>query len=206
MSEEQAASVAPERIPWSILVAVVLAWFGLWYLTPGLLSDGAGRLVTDDAALSTLFETVLALMLAIGLVLAHRGYSRELFARSRTCWFYALPIATAIALPFHYGLELPVALYLFWMTVSVFWQDYLTFGLLQKYLAERLTTSMVLIASAVIFWAGHAIFLPDAFAPTQGLPSLAILALGLVLASLRIWLTTLHVILALHLTFYFVFA
>ncbi len=122
------------------------------------------------------------------------------------CLAYAIPLIAGIALPFHYGLEYPVALYMFWMTVSVFWQDYLTFGLLQKYLAERIPTWAVLVASAVIFWAGHAVLLPDKFAPVHLLPSLAILALGFVLASLRVRLGTLHLILALHLAFYFTLA
>ncbi len=181
-------------------------WFGLWYLTPGLLDNGVGALFTDDDATTVLIETVVALVLAMMLVLLHRRYNRELFARDWSVWLYALPLAAGIVLPFHYGLSLPVALYMFWMTVSVFWQDYLTFGLLQKYLAERFPTWVVLVASAVIFWAGHALFLADKFAPTQLLPSLAILALGFVLASLRVWLGTLHLILALHLGFYFIFA
>jgi membrane protease YdiL (CAAX protease family) len=92
------------------------------------------------------------------------------------------------------------------MTVSVFWQDYLTFGLLQEYLGERLPTGPVLVLSAVIFWAGHVLFLPDKFAPIHVLPSLAILALGFALASLRVRLRSLHLILALHLGFYVVFA
>lgn len=188
-----------------MLVAVVV-WFGLWYLTPGLLSNGVGSLFTNDVAVSVLVETVIVLVIAVILVLLHRRYNRELFARDWTVWLYALPLVAGVALPFHYGLEFPVALYMFWMIVSVFWQDYLTFGLLQKYLAERFPTWAVLVASAVIFWAGNALFLPDKFAPVHVLPSLAILALGFVLASLRVWLGTLHLILALHLGFYFIFA
>lgn len=93
-----------------------------------------------------------------------------------------------------------------WMAVSVFWQDYLTFGLLQSYLGERLPAWGVIVASAIVFWLGHALFIPDRFAPIHWLPSLAILVLGLALASLRVWLKSLHLILALHLSFYFLFA
>ena len=196
----------PGRPPWAAVIVAVLVWFGLWYLTPGLLSNGVGSRFTTDDATSVLIETVLALVTVVALVLLHRRYNRELLARSWSIWTYALPIAFGIALPFHYGLSLPVALYMFWMTVSVFWQDYLTFGLLQKYLAERLPTWVMVLGSAVIFWTGHALFLPGRFGFTEPLPSLAMLALGLILASLRVWLKTLHLILALHLTFYFIFA
>lgn len=196
---------ARPRSWWAVLVAVIV-WFGLWYLTPGLLSNGVGSLFTDDPVASVLIETVLALLLAVVLVVTHRRYNRVLFARSWSIWLYVLPVALAIALPFHYELILPVFLYMAWMTVSVFWQDYLTFGLLQSYLGERLPIWGVIVASAVIFWLGHALFIPDRFAPANWLPSLAILALGVALASLRVWLKSLHLILALHLSFYFVFA
>lgn len=191
-----------QPLPWWALLLAAVAWFALWYLTPGLLSDGVGHLFTDELAVSVLIETVLAVVL----VLTHRRYNRVLFARSWSLWLYVLPAVLAIALPFHYELILPVFLYMVWMTVSVFWQDYLTFGLLQSYLGERLPVWGVIVASAVIFWIGHALFIPDRFAPTNWLPSLAILALGFALASLRVWLKSLHLILALHLSFYFAFA
>lgn len=195
-----------EPLPWWAILIPCVVWFGLWYVTPGLLSNGLGSLFSDDMATQVLIETVLALILAVVLVLAHRRYNRVLFARSWSIWLYGLPLVLAIALPFHYELILPVFLYIAWMTVSVFWQDYLTFGLLQSYLGERLPAWGVIVASAVIFWLGHALLIPDRFAPTNWLPSLAILALGFVLASLRVWLRSLHLMLALHLSFYFIFA
>ena len=194
------------RRAWWLIVATVVGWFALWSLTPGLLSNGVGHLVTDDLAISVGIETLLAAVLAVILVLTHQRFNRVLFARSWSVWLYALPLILAIALPFHYGLVLPVFLYIVWMTVSVFWQDYLTFGLLQSYLGQRLPTWVVVAATAVIFWLGHALFIPERFGITNWLPSLAILVLGLVLASLRAWLKTLHLILALHLSFYFLFA
>lgn len=204
-AEPGTARERPGAPPWVVFAAAVL-WFGFWYLTPGLVSYGAGSILTEDPATSVLIETILTLVLAVILVSTHRRYNRVLFARSRSLWLYAVPLILTIALPFHYELVLPVALYLFWQAVSVFWQDYLTFGLLQSYLGEHLPRWGVLIVSAVMFWLGHVIFLPDHFAPTNVLPSMAILALGFVLASLRIWLGSLHLILALHLAFYFVFA
>ncbi|MDN5653819.1 MAG: CPBP family intramembrane metalloprotease, partial [Kocuria sp.] len=53
------------------------------------------------------------------------------------------------------------------------------FGLLQSYLGERLPAWGMIIASAVVFWLWHAPFIPGRFAPTNWLPSLAILALHL---------------------------
>ncbi|WP_181034549.1 hypothetical protein [Arthrobacter sp. 08Y14] len=185
------------------LVLVSAIWLGLWYLTPGLLANGAGKLFTTDPDVSILIETILALIIVIVLLLAHPRYNRDLFARSWSRWLYALPLGLAFTVPFRYELEAPAALYMFWMTVPVVWQNYLTFGLLQCYLRERLPPWGVLVASAVMFWLGHAVFLPQSFAPVNVLPSLSILALGFVLASLRLALKTLHLNLTLHLSFYF---
>lgn len=205
MTQAPASIVRAGPRPWWVVIVAVVVWFGLWSLTPGLLANGVGHLLTDDLAASVLIETALAAVLAVVLVLTHGRYNRVLFARSWSVWLYVLPAALAITVPFRYELILPVFLYMAWMTVSVFWQDYLTFGLLQSYLGERLPAWGVIVASAVVFWLGHALFIPDRFAPANGLPSLAILALGFVLASLRVWLRSLHLILALHLSFYFVF-
>lgn len=142
---------------WAVVIAAVAAWFGLWYLTPGLLGNGVGRLFTDAPEVALLIEIIFALAIAVALLLAHLQYNRDLFARSRTIWFYTLPLIAGIALPLHYDMKLPIALYMCWWIVSVFWQNYLTFGLLQRYLAKRLPIWAVLGASAVIFWAGHAL-------------------------------------------------
>lgn len=201
------ASVADGRLrSWWVVAIAIVVWFGLWALTPGLLSNGVGHLVTDDLAGAIAIETGVVLVAVSALVLTHKRFNRVLFARSWMLWLYALPLVLAIALPFHYDLILPVLLYMVWMTVSVFWQDYLTFGLLQSYLGQRVPAWAVIVLSAVIFWLGHVLFIPERFGFQNWLSSIAILLLGFVLASLRAWLKTLHLILALHLSFYFLFA
>jgi hypothetical protein len=117
-----------------------------------------------------------------------------------------VPLGLAVALPLHYTLAYPVGLYMAWMTVSVFWQDYLTFGLLQCYLRRRLPVWAVLVISAVMFWTGHLLFIPHRFGIANPLASLAILALGFTLGGLRLRLRSIRLILALHLAFYFLFA
>lgn len=92
------------------------------------------------------------------------------------------------------------------MTVSVFWQDYLTFGLLQIYLGERMSAWVTVPLVAVVFYLGHAILLPDRFAPPNLLPALGILGVGLACALVRARFKALHPILALHAAFYLVFA
>lgn len=191
---------------WWVSVVACVVWLALWYLTPGLLSDGVGSWFSDDLDVAVLIECAVAVVVAALLLLTHRRYGRVLFARSRLTWFYALPVVLTVALPFHYELAAPVGVYLVWMTVSVFWQNYLTFGLLQSYVGERLPTWATIAVVAGMFWLGHALFLPDSFAPTNVLASSAMLALGTLFALLRARLGTLHLLLVLHLSFYFVFA
>lgn len=188
------------------LASISIIWFGLWCLTPGLLDvDHVGSSVVDDQTVLVVGSSVVAVF-AVALVLLHRRYSRVLFAGSRQLTWYALPLAAAMVLPTHYHIDLPIVLYLCWTTVSVFWQDYLTFGLLQSYARDLLPVPVSIMAVTALFYLGHALLLPAKFSPTHPLASLGIVALGAALALLRHKLTTMHAILCLHLTFYFIFA
>ena len=55
------------RPSWRTLLLVPVVWLGLWYLPPGLLADGAGKLLTTDIDTSILIETILALIVVVGL-------------------------------------------------------------------------------------------------------------------------------------------
>lgn len=190
---------------WWTLGAAVLVWIVLWYFTPGLHQNGIGALVADENA-SILLESTVALLILLLVALLHRRRTRQLLAPSRQLALYAIPSVLALALPFHYGMPLPLALYMLWMSVSVLWQDYLTFGLLQSYCRERLSGPASVLLVAVVFYAGHAIVIPHRFAPPHWLPALGILAMGVVFAAIRERSGTLHLLLALHLGFYFLFA
>lgn len=179
-------------------------WFALFALTPGLLADGPGALLSRDVDLRLAAETVLVVVLAVALMCAFRRESRILFARGRTMWALALPAAALVALPFHYALPRPLLLYVVWMAASVLWQDYLTFGLLQSSVRRILPAWGSVLAVGALFMCAHLVYLPDRF--FSPLPALAMLALGIVLALLRSWTGTLHVVLALHLSFYYLFA
>ncbi|WP_344225881.1 hypothetical protein [Microbacterium binotii] len=62
----------------------------------------------------------------------------------------------------------------------------------------------ILFAVGALFMCVHLVYLPDRF--VSPLPALAMLVLGIVLALLRSWTGTLHVVLALHLSFSYLFA
>lgn len=44
------------------------------------------------------------------------------------------------------------------ISITVFWQDYLTFGIFQTFLAERISQNTAACLVAVVFLAGHAVF------------------------------------------------
>lgn len=182
----------------------VPVWFGFFALTPGLFANGPGALLSDDIDLRLIAETVLVVVLTVALTLVFRRESRNLFARGRMMWCFALPAAALVALPFHYALPRPLLLYVVWMAASVLWQDYLTFGLLQTFLRRILPGWGSVLGVGVLFMCVHLVYLPERF--FSPLPALAMLILGAVLALLRSWTGTLHVVLALHLSFYYLFA
>lgn len=184
---------------------IIGLWLCLWYLTPNLHSYGIGSQITNNGELSIFIETIIALILAIILMYFHQRYNQQLFKWSKIVYFYTVPLVLAVLLPLYYNLSLPVYLYVFWMSISVFWQDYLTYGLLQNYLNEQLPKWIVVLLVSVTFYIGHAVFLPHKFAPVHILPSLGILCFGAFLAFLRMKLKTLHLILILHISFYFIF-
>lgn len=188
-----------------MLFLATATWIVLWHLTPGLHAHGLGLFAAGPVA-ATLIETLAASVIVVVIALFHGRYNRFLFARSKQLCLYLLPAVLALVLPFHYALPLPVLVYMVWMTVSVFRQDYLTFGLLQSYLAERLPGWATTPIVAAVFYLGHAIVLPDKFAPPQWLPALGILGMGSACAVVRARLRTLHAVLALHLASYFVVA
>ena len=104
------------RGPVAARVAVPLvsaaAWLALWGLTPGLLANGVGSLLTDDPSAQVLIESALALAVLLVLSAVFARATREAFAPTRLRWAYALPLVLVAVLPLHYDLDLPVGVYL----------------------------------------------------------------------------------------------
>ena len=88
------------------------AWLALWGLTPGLLANGVGSLLTDDPSAQVLIESALALAVLLVLSAVFARATREAFAPTRLRWAYALPLVLVAVLPLHYDLDLPVGVYI----------------------------------------------------------------------------------------------
>lgn len=192
------------------LIIAVLAWFCLWSLVPALMSWSIGSWLSSDDTVSMLVDIAIAALVLMVLFLTHQKFNKQLFKAQKTRWLYVLPEIALLAIPLRVGgidgdiFGNPAWLYVLMMTASVAMQQYLTFGLLQSYLGEKLSTPLTIMLTTLVFYLGHALFLADKFALMYPLNALFIVVLGVLFASIREKTGTLHANLALHLAFYFV--
>lgn len=198
-------SAAESRMRGPLTVGVALiAWFVLFGATVWIgLSFWLFESLLDDEPAALVAGALLDLALLVPLALTHREWTRDLFAvRSRTPTILGAALVVAGALvPLHYHLSPPVGVYLFIMPVSVLWQNYITFGLLQGYLRQHVSRLWTVIVLVVVFTAGHVIWIGGfyerpAFVLTP--------VMALLFAYLRERTETLHWLLFIHLMFYFV--
>lgn len=91
------------------------------------------------------------------LAYTHQDLTRKTFQvkQKQLFWLYVILILAAISLPWHYHwTDLPVTYYLLFTTVSVIWQDYLTFGLFQRYLQQELSFKWQIVFFIVFVYIG----------------------------------------------------
>lgn len=183
-----------------------LVWLLAWQVTPGLRSAGPFSGVFELREQQLAAETALAALCSVVAVLALPGHRARVLGPSRLRRWYVVPLVLALVLPLHYQGTLPVGLYIVWMAVSVFWQDFTTFGVLQSVLSDRLRGTWAVVITATMFAIGHAALVRAKFAPPHWLPLLGILVLGVVFAAIRQRTGSIHLLLLLHLSVYFAFA
>jgi membrane protease YdiL (CAAX protease family) len=161
-----------------------------------------GKFFTEPWA--TLWAAVFNLAWLAPLFALHRAPNQKLFARTRTApWLYLALVILGAAVPFHYHMSLPAGVYLFFMTVSVFSQDYITFGLLQTYLRDTMPAPVATALITVLFTAVHLLYLPH-FRTQWGMV-LLVAAMAAVFSALREKTKSIHWVIFIHLAFYFIF-
>lgn len=156
-SKQQNTSVA--------VIAACVLWFALWLFVPGMHWTPLNLWFDDPVTLTLLETAVTVIVIAITLYVTRRRARQILGIDQIHPAWWLLPLVLAIAVPLAYHLELPPYVYVVWMAVSVFWQQYLTYGLLQPYLVQRLGVMPGSILTIVMFYLGHAIVLPQQFLP-----------------------------------------
>ena len=141
----------------SIFIAVVV-WITVWAATQGLFMSDVLRNLPWDVNISYIVATVWVLTVAITTLVALPKYKKTSLPKSKLLWLYTVPLTALILLPLHYSLALDIRVYIPMIIITVFWQDYLTFGILQPALAKRLSPNQAAIMTAVVFVFGHVLF------------------------------------------------
>lgn len=95
------------------------------------------------------------------------SYRKKVLPKSVLLWLYTIPATLLLMLPGHYHLALYFPVYIFMILVMVFWQDYVTFGLLQSHLETKVSANIAAIMTAFLFLLGHMVFPIDHLADPQ---------------------------------------
>ena len=120
-------------------------------------------------------------------------------------WYLALYAVLALAgalVPLHYHLALPVGVYIGFVSVSVVWQNVITFGLLQHYMRRSFSLGATMAMLALLSLGAHLLFIPRFY--KQPVNVLLVLVLAPLFALLRERTGRLHWLIFIHLLLYFI--
>jgi|JI6StandDraft_1071083.scaffolds.fasta_scaffold175211_2 hypothetical protein len=192
---------------WAAAVIASVAWLIIWIFTQGLfMSESLMKIIPLETNVSILLATsYVAVILAISLVV-FKKYNKKFLARTNLLYLYILPLILVGLLPFHYHLALPLSIYIFMIVVTVFWQDYLTFGIVQTYVQTTLTPTLSLFIVALLFTLGHFTFLISSFSSAYIPGLIALFCVSALFAWFRKHFGNIYIINVLHLSFLLMFA
>ena len=187
------------------LILAIVTWFLLFGLTVKLgLSDAFFSLLPWSG--SVIIGGSLLNIILFWFIIKKTEEMALLFSMSdRKIWLlYLILFFAAITVPCHYHWELPVWQYLLFVTVSVFWQNLVTFGLFQNALKKLLSQKGVYLLLPIIFLLGHITFIPNFL--TEKSPVVVILTpvMALLFSYLREKTGHLHWLIFIHLLLYFI--
>lgn len=183
---------------WSVLAGVA-AWGLVWVCTQGIFLAELPLKLPGGVNVVTLVATAWVLVVTIVCLVALPAYRRESLPRSKWLWLYVLPAVLLAFLPQHYVFAPDVWVFMIMIIVTVFWQDYLTFGVLQPFLSRRMSPTWAVVVTTIVFFAGHVVFSPGDIADPQ---MLLIASAGLVFALSRRFTGAVYLANVIHLSFY----
>lgn len=184
---------------------IIVSWFFLFSLTVQVgLSTRFFRLFLS-ADIEPLAGAILNIGLLILLMRFYRKWTKQLFEIKAKYIYglYAILVIAVATIPLHYHMKLPVFVYMVFIPISVLWQNYITFGLLQKYLRTYVSKVLTIVIIAICFVIAHIILIPN-FATTPALIILTII-LAVLFTYIREKTGTLHWLIFIHLLFYAMF-
>lgn len=181
------------------IIATGAAWLLVWVFTQGIfMSDILTHLPGDLNVNYTIATTWISAVAVVFLVMMS-SYRKKILTRSRLLWLYVIPVILLVFLPNHYSLTLSLPVYMLMILVTVFWQDYLTFGLLQSRLATKVSENTAAIITALLFILGHIIFFLNGPLDSQ---FILIAVAGFIFALSRRFTGTVYIANVIHLCFY----
>jgi len=142
----------------SNILAGVSLWFIVWVFTQGIFMSEILLNSPLDINISYLLATVWVLVVLILCVALLPVFRKDSLPKSKLLWLYFIPFALLLYLPWHYALTLNIWVYIPMIVITVFWQDYLTFGVLQSFLAKQSNRNIAATITGVVFLLGHAVF------------------------------------------------
>ena len=142
----------------SNILAGVSLWFIVWVFTQGIFMSEILLISPLDINISYLLATVWVLVVLILCVALLPVFRKDSLPKSKLLWLYFIPFALLLYLPWHYALTLNIWVYIPMIVITVFWQDYLTFGVLQSFLAKQSNRNIAATITGVVFLLGHAVF------------------------------------------------
>ena len=142
----------------SNILAGISLWFIVWVFTQGIFMSEILLNSPLDINISYLLATVWVLVVLILCVALLPVFRKDSLPKSKLLWLYFIPFALLLYLPWHYALTLNIWVYIPMIVITVFWQDYLTFGVLQSFLAKQSNRNIAATITGVVFLLGHAVF------------------------------------------------
>ena len=142
----------------SNILAGVSLWFIVWVFTQGIFMSEILLNSPLDINISYLLATLWVLVVLILCVALLPVFRKDSLPNSKLLWLYFIPFALLLYLPWHYALTLNIWVYIPMIVITVFWQDYLTFGVLQSFLAKQSNRNIAATITGVVFLLGHAVF------------------------------------------------
>lgn len=180
---------------------MIVMWFFVWVVTQGLFMSEILTRLSWGVNTSYVIATIWVFILLAGCLIAIPTYRKESLPKSRLLWLYSIPAVLLFLLPQHYGLTLNLWIYMFMILVTVFWQDYLTFGVLQPAISKRISPNKAAALTAIVFILGHIVFFLDNIFEPQMLP---IVLAGFVFAFSRRYFGNIYVANIIHTIFYLI--
>ena len=191
---------------WVRIGVASILWMFLWSVTQGFfMREEMWNLIPGTLDMQASILTLYIALLVVLTLAVQVNLGNRLLVKSRIMWIYAAPIALIAALPLHYELVLSIPVFVGMVVITTFWQDYITFVLLQTHIQKSLTPVVSVSTVGSVFVLGHLAFSLDELTYASIPLWLGLAAAGFFFAALRQWTGNIYAVHILHMSFLLIF-